>query len=1436
METEKITGAGNGIATMSDSMSIMTYEDGIFEFSSTENYDKTDSDAQETYDNVLRVECNSQIECFATINFNSKKMPPYDPNCIYKIRLVSKENSKGAIYSIDHQDRQAKSGWAYVFDITDEYKRCSTSGSQLTVNLYHSNSDTHVEFFTGGEHAPMLIIANKGVINGLLVECAVNLNLANQALAKHYYKTSELPDGVAYMTDLYTRDSIATICSIPAEKSLMNLNIQHVFRKGAISYYYGAGFKLNLDERIIYNEKYYYYDALGNKYWIKGNGVVVRDLIYTDFVPASVAELDAYKSMDDKNKPVKWIYSGNLVKGFDSDGYLVMISDSSKNYFKLVRARGNIIRLEKYHDDSCLGTMTFDYRGGYENLASISYNGEEKLTCEYTNGKLTKLNFLNEKSIEKSIEISYENNEISQIKSSDGYKSVIEKSDSTVKVTLKSTLTEIPDGSESDSLPEIRSDEIEFKDNLTVVNGEEYYAFNDAGLLTSYTKEENSVVVQAEQYNDIPGVKHEVVKCLSMSLNQKPYNSFAFVAGEKTVVTYNSFGQPRRVAVTDTPVKYGTMKDTVTTYNYPVDINKKVTLCSSEETEITYKTGFTQKKYKVITEHGYDLVTNLPRIKTTYVPGEENTLGKNVEEYEYDKYGNCKRIESYNSLDPAIRYITEKKFDEYGRLIEQKDPTGKYTTYYGYANYTNMLSAITYGNGSVDKYEYDSNGVNKVTFTDGGTAHMSNNINYTDGEIVSLKGGGNTIGFGYDSKRRMKKVTVNSTERQTFCYTDSDTVKERVITNAKNETFTLKNDEANGVLTYKYNNTLLCSVNYDKGGKVTKISDAVSGTTQNITYDSYDILTEVTTGGNKEKFEYNDCGALSKVTYSGAVSRTESYTYEDNPRMRHTKTDYGAFTLEPAYDLSGRSTGRKIKVNGNEVYCEKIKYAEGEVCIISTSEGEEKVDRATTIPSRIDYKDGSKIEYTYDSNGNITSITYGNGRKITYTYDKFGKLTGEEDVTAAATIKISYAYNAYGNMVAKRIWQTIGSETKMIEYTYYRYSNGRLKDGSLGTVTYDEIGNPVEYFGNTMTWTRGGMLTGYKNSTFTYDGLGKRTSKTVNGTTVSYTYDSENRLIKSSDGMEYYYDGSGVIAFKYNGMLYLYKKDIQGNINAILDSNGNVVVQYDYDAWGNHTVSGSNTALGELNPFRYRGYFYDADTGLYYLQTRYYDPCVGIFISPDSVRYADPEAATGLNLYAYCNNNPVMYTDPTGRFIMTTAMIVGLIIGAVIGATVGGCIAYEKASESGATGWELAGWTLAGVLGGGFVGGLLGMAAGWAAPTIGSFLGSSFTIAEFATAGGETVAVTITGGQAVAGVGALVANVLFARYKMPKHGEPNSTVNHGSYTGQYDENGNLISRKDRRGNGHPVPGYGKVVPHTHFYQWELINGIWEIVNKFVMPF
>ena len=136
------------------------------------------------------------------------------------------------------------------------------------------------------------------------------------------------------------------------------------------------------------------------------------------------------------------------------------------------------------------------------------------------------------------------------------------------------------------------------------------------------------------------------------------------------------------------------------------------------------------------------------------------------------------------------------------------------------------------------------------------------------------------------------------------------------------------------------------------------------------------------------------------------------------------------------------------------------------------------------------------------------------------------------------------------------------------------------------------------------------------------------------------------------------------------------------------------MVEYYYDAWGNHKVVDENgdeitssTHIGNVNPFRYRGYYYDTETGLYFLQTRYYDPEVGRFLNRDSVQYADPETINGLNLYAYCLNNPVEYVDPTGQIVLT------LLIMGVVGASVSAVssIVTQAIQNNGEINWAIVG-------------------------------------------------------------------------------------------------------------------------------------------------
>ena len=207
------------------------------------------------------------------------------------------------------------------------------------------------------------------------------------------------------------------------------------------------------------------------------------------------------------------------------------------------------------------------------------------------------------------------------------------------------------------------------------------------------------------------------------------------------------------------------------------------------------------------------------------------------------------------------------------------------------------------------------------------------------------------------------------------------------------------------------------------------------------------------------------------------------------------------------------------------------------------------------------------------------------------------------------------------------------------------------------TITYDEIGNPLSYRnGMTMSWERGrslfGITQGDNAISYTYDADGIRTSKTVNGATTTYILDGSTILgEKRSDGttIRYLYDESGTpYAFFYNSQVYYYVYNAQGDVIEIMSTSGSDIATYKYDAWGNVIGIGGDESIAELNPIRYRGYYYDNETGFYYLNSRYYDPEIGRFINADALLNST-QSQLGVNLFTYCENDPINKVDHTGR-------------------------------------------------------------------------------------------------------------------------------------------------------------------------------------------
>ena len=228
-----------------------------------------------------------------------------------------------------------------------------------------------------------------------------------------------------------------------------------------------------------------------------------------------------------------------------------------------------------------------------------------------------------------------------------------------------------------------------------------------------------------------------------------------------------------------------------------------------------------------------------------------------------------------------------------------------------------------------------------------------------------------------------------------------------------------------------------------------------------------------------------------------------------------------------------------------------------------------------------------------------------------YTYDKLDRLVREDNKQSCKTVLYSYDNN--GNILSKREFAFTLKDTGLLEELdsadiLYSYDDDRLLSYGEESFDYDELGNPITYRGKACEWEKGRQLVGYDGNAFEYDGLGRRISKN----TTQYTYDSNGNLIKQSNGentLEFVYDNKGVVGVTHiinsRTQKYFFRRNAQGDVIALLDNTGKVVVRYVYDVWGNHKAYDENgseitsaTHIGNLNPFRYRGYYYDTETKL----------------------------------------------------------------------------------------------------------------------------------------------------------------------------------------------------------------------------------------------
>ena len=670
--------------------------------------------------------------------------------------------------------------------------------------------------------------------------------------------------------------------------------------------------------------------------------------------------------------------------------------------------------------------------------------------------------------------------------------------------------------------------------------------------------------------------------------------------------------------------------------------------------------------------------------------------------YGYDAYGNSTSASiSGSGNSRVIRSDTTYTSD--GNMTASVTAGDRNTVTYANDTDRSLVNSVTDAKGVATGYSYDS--MRRLLATACGDAAVTNG--YTDDLLSSLShtntsGKTTTYSFVYGAADLQTAVNIGSRNLVSNAYNSGTwTLSSQTYGNGDYWKYFYDNMDT---LTSRFTN---CSdtegigfyYTYNGKGKLVRIEmksvtiadGAVTGGTllssENYLYDGSDRLIRVveTDGNNIVKHDFSwTYDAKDNVTAltESIGSKSFSYTYAYDDDSRPTTFGYGDVTKQITYDGHGRSSGTTVK-NGSRT-------------VLGTGYAYRDVDSTytTTQVKSVTNSYGGKtanFNYTYDASGNITSIS--GAQAVTYEYDDLGQLVWEKNATAGKAW--NYTYDNGGNILSRTEYACSGNGTVSGSGTTTSYTYGDAEWGDLLTayngeeITYDGIGNPLSYRGWTMSWQGGrrlaGMTKGSDTLSFAYNESGLRTSKTVNGVAHSYVWQGSKLAADITDAyaLYFHYDSTGdVIGFTRTASgadaEYFYVKNLQGDILKVITATGTEAATYTYDAWGKLLTSSGD--LADINPLRYRGYFYDTETGLYYLQSRYYDPEVGRWINIDNVEYLGTEdELISYNLFTYCLNNPVNRTDENGNLSLPNWAKVA--IGAV---ALAGAVALTVATGGGA--------------------------------------------------------------------------------------------------------------------------------------------------------
>ena len=725
--------------------------------------------------------------------------------------------------------------------------------------------------------------------------------------------------------------------------------------------------------------------------------------------------------------------------------------------------------------------------------------------------------------------------------------------------------------------------------------------------------------------------------------------------------------------------------------------------------------------------------------------------------FSYNGYGALVE-KAYLSENSNLRsLISTCRYDGSGNLIREYDERGDIdcSTDYTYDQYGTLKSIDMPDGQSIDYRESD----NHLSVSSSIGEETATNQIYTKcGLTTKITSNDSTFRFTYDGfgnviKTELNGKVISETEYRhdsTYKSTDESTFNyvKHTYHNGNGKDYSEKT-----ILDKDGNIVCVLGDRYDENGNKTTVEIMRAG------YDEYGRAETITdkslcnfdnasgVAGQAVVYNniYSDDGELKRVNISGEISGSFSeitddtgkvisktvecfgeqkiygYKYDncfgnDYPDNRLSKILLpGDTAVRYDYDEYSRLTKREIMLcqSGSRKVIESYAYLLGGEDLNCGCKDRETNYVSSIFCQSVGYS--TTTSYTYDNRGNISSVT-DEGEATRYAYDELNRLTSENNLQTG--ILKTYEYDKNGNIT--KIRKTCRGNI-MEDFSFSYGADGRLIELSKFStsfspkeydISYDDVGNPCVYKDNVLKWERGRLLAAYGDNKYCYDADGVRIKKkTANG--VLHKYFTEGTRIHHEEyGTHenwYYYDATGITGIEHDGVRYYFQKNIQGDVARIFNANGYLVARYVYDAWGNHTVYDANgnintdeNFIGNINPFRYRGYYYDVETGLYYLNTRYYDPFACRFINADDISYIEPETINGLNLYSYCGNNPIMFTDPTGSSFLV-GMGIAALIGAIVGAisyTIAEGISYVLTGEFSWSWSQFIGSILGGAIGG----------------------------------------------------------------------------------------------------------------------------------------